>query len=180
MANATLHDIELPSPERVDEMDALLATVTDDTTIFDLGLDFRAFPTTALERDADLVPLAFLHAVRRRVVRLLAPLEFLRTSGQGSPGDSVRKQHRAIVSALLVAELPEKTSEPSETKLERLASADDRHVKFCNRLRSLEARRYVLQNLRQEVTDMVRERERATWDHITRVKVGIDVHPEEA
>jgi len=80
-----------------------------------------------LETRAGVESLETLHAERRKIIKAMAPLEMLVGSG-GERWTAKRRQHRDVIGKLIQAEAGK---EVAANKLEQLANADDRHVKFC-------------------------------------------------
>lgn len=78
---------------------------------------------------------AELHLFRQHTDKI-APLAAIFDGGQTPLADGMRKQHRAWVGTQLVQEgaAPENVA---ETKLERMANVDPRHLRYVNALRKL-------------------------------------------
>lgn len=81
---------------------------------------------TDLEAKAGVESLEVLHAERRTIIAKLAPLEILFGSG-GDRWTAKRRQHRDTIAKILMDEQPSLAI----GKIEILANADERHVKFC-------------------------------------------------
>jgi hypothetical protein len=115
---------------------------------------------TALESRADVDNLEALQAKRRELVKKFAPLAAKFRGGQVAGSDAARKRHRAMVSNLLLRDLRERgEKDPSETALERMANADQRHIDFCKTLEDEFADYIMLENEVAEVTEQIRNRE---------------------
>lgn len=78
---------------------------------------------------------AELH-LQRQLSEQIAPLAAIFDGGQAPLADGLRKQHRAWVAEQLIREgkAPESVA---EGKLERLANADPRHIRYVHALRQL-------------------------------------------
>lgn len=114
-----------------------------------------------LESRAECANLEALQEKRRKLVKENAPraAKFRGGSGNGSPTDAARKRHRAAISKLILDEKFKNTNPPSEVALERMANADDRHIKFCEELEKDCAKFLVTENDIADITEQIRDRE---------------------
>lgn len=129
---------------------------------------------TDRELRAEVPSLEALQHQRRQLVKQCAPLsaKFGGSRGQGSPMDSIRKRHRALIMKSIVVEMRQEWekptgnpsivrgvfSEPAENKLERLANADPRHIQFCDDLEKECARYDVLQDDIKALNEQIQSR----------------------
>lgn len=129
---------------------------------------------TDRELKADIPSLEWLQHRRRQLVKECAPLsaKFGGSRGQGSPMDSIRKRHRALIMKSIVIEMRQEWekpsenksivrgafSEPAENKLERLANADPRHIQFCDDLEKECARYELLQDDIKSLNEQIQSR----------------------
>lgn len=128
---------------------------------------------TRLESRAEIPSLALLHHQRRVLVRALAPLSVLfEGKGQGSPADARRKQHRHMIATLIATEQG-LDGDKLESKLERLANSDPRHVAFCGKLDDLRLRYYEGRNALIETMELIRDREESLRAYNAEVKAGL-------
>jgi hypothetical protein len=115
---------------------------------------------TALEARAEVANLEELQAKRRALVKTFAPLAAKFRGGQVAGSDAARKRHRAMISNLILRDVRERgEKDPSETALERMANADERHIQFCKALEDQFADYIMLENDIAEVTEQIRNRE---------------------
>ena len=116
---------------------------------------------SGLESRAEVESKEALLARLREINLELRPLAKLhRTSGHGSPADSKRKRHRALISKQILADMKARgEKEPSEAALERMANADPEHKAFCEELEAGAERYEILMGEKEDVDYRLRARE---------------------
>lgn len=127
---------------------------------------------SAVEHKADCENLEALQAKRRQLVREIAPLA-AKFKGSATGADSQRKRHRAGIMALIQTEqFPDAAKAPSETLLERMANADQRHKKFCEDLERDFVEYFTKENEIEELTERIRNREELL--RVYRAELGLE------
>ena len=110
-------------------------------------------PEREIEARAGVESLATLQAERRRLLAEFAPLDAL--FGNNNKGwESARKRHRAGIMMLIEGE----QGAMAENKLERLANADPRHVRFVEETEAKQPRWYQLKNELAEIEERIESR----------------------
>lgn len=163
--------ILLPSIADLDailgEQDAVDALIAEDPESADAH-----FGKTDLEARAHIPALERLHYERRKLSRALAPLAALFEGGQSAPADARRKQHRAVIGTLIAKEQGLE-GDKIESKLERLANQDERHIRFCDELDQLRVRYIRGRIALMEINELIRDREEALRAYSREVAAGI-------
>lgn len=155
------------------DLDALLA----DRAQFDvqveeaIGEEGENIGRTGLETRAEVASLTWLHYQRRILVRGMAPLARL-FDGKPKNADAKRKQHRQVIGTLIQRE-QRIEGEKIESKLERLANGDARHIAFCRHMDALEDKYYEARNAFLELGDLIRDREIGLQSYNSELRSGI-------
>ncbi len=126
---------------------------------------------TDVEERASVDNLDELQARRRKIVAEFAPLAAQFKGGTTAGSDSARKRHRAGIMKLILVEQFKVEKAPSEVALERMANADERHMKFCDDLEKRFAKYVVLENDIADVTEQIRNREECL--RVYRAELGL-------
>lgn len=169
--NASLDDLLLPSSQSLDEI--LGDSLTFDNALIDSGEAYDGgLGKTSLEERAEIPSLTKLHHERRVLARALAPLAALFEGGQNPPAEAKRKQHRNVVATLIAGEQGI-DGDKVETKLERLANSDKRHVQFCDELETLRVKYYLGKIELLAKTEEIRDREEAIRAYNAELRAGI-------
>lgn len=127
---------------------------------------------TPLEARAEVPSLLFLHYRRRVLIRELAPLARLFDAKNPKPADTKRRQHRDVVGTLIAREQGI-TGDRIESKLERLANGDPRHIAFCRHMDALEDKYYEARNAFVELQDLIRDREIGLQSYNSELRAGV-------
>lgn len=98
-----------------------------------------------------------LHAQRREIIKMLAPLKLLHGSG-GDRADAKRRQHRDVIGKLLRQELPDGKDAP-QNRIEALANSDPRHKEYCDYLDKTFIEHEYWENCRKEIDELITARE---------------------
>jgi hypothetical protein len=171
VGSATSEDVFLPASDALDEI--LGESLRFDQAIEDGGeAGDDALGKTQLETRAEVPALTRLHHERRVLARALAPLAALFEGGQNPPAEAKRKQHRNVVATLIAAEQGI-DGDKVESKLERLANADQRHIEFCDRLETLRIKYFLGKVALLEKTEEIRDREEAMRAYNAELRAGI-------
>lgn len=163
--------ILLPS---IATLDSILAEQDERDAFFDSDPESESehFGKTALESRAAVPALVALHRRRRDIVRALAPLAALFEGGQTTSAEARRKQHRALVGTLIAGEMG-LDGEKIESKLERLANADERHISFCDDLDALRIKYFRGKTVLLEINEEIRDREESLRVYGKEVAAGL-------
>lgn len=135
-----------------EQMDALFAD--------DPELAAEHLGKTGLEAKAHIPSLEKLHHKRRVLARAMAPLAALFEGGQNASAEARRKQHRQVIGTKIAMEKGI-TGDKIESMLERLANADERHIRFCDDLERLKIKWFQARVALMEVNEEIRDREEA-------------------
>lgn len=128
---------------------------------------------TALESRAEIANLDALQDKRRGLVKEYAPLAAKFRGGQVAGSDAARKRHRAMISNLILQEIrQEGQKDPSETALERMANADQRHIDFCDELEGQFVEFIVKENEIAEINEQIRNREECLRAYRAEIGLG--------
>jgi hypothetical protein len=120
----------------------------------DVAIEYARSPLEArAEVDAKEPLLMRKRDIQRELTRLAA---LHKGNGQGTPADSARKRHRAMVAKRILTTMQK---EPSEAALERMANADPEHIAFCNDLEMGAVRYQILAAEKEEIDYRLRARE---------------------
>lgn len=167
----TRDTLELPPTEGLD-------AILDEARLFDEQIEGAgealdgAFDKTALEGRAEIPSLARLHHERRVLARQLAPMAALFEGGQTPPAEAKRKQHRALIATLIATE-QKLDGDKLESKLERLANADERHITFCEALDHRRVAYYEGRIRLMELTEAIRDREESLRVYGKEIAAGV-------
>ena len=130
---------------------------------------------TPLEIRAGIPSLVRLQHERRMLVRALAPLAALFEGGQEAPANAKRKQHRNVI-ATMIAKEQNLEGDKQEAKLERLANADSRHVKWCAELDVLRIQYKEALNAVVEKIELIRDRQESLRAYNAQLRANGSAH----
>jgi hypothetical protein len=164
-------DITLPP---IDDLDLILGEQEQFDKACETEPEFNLgeLGRTDLERRAEIPALAKLHHDRRVIARALAPIAALCEGGQNPPIEAKRKQHRHVVATLIAGEQGI-DGEKQESRLERLANADPRHVDFCKDLDTIRVKYTLGRIALMEINEAIRDREESLRAYNAEIRSGL-------
>jgi hypothetical protein len=157
----------------LDTLDAILDEQATLDRLYEEDPEFAAGETgkTPVEQRYEVPALAALHHRRRELARALAPLSAL-FEGKAPLADAKRKQHRHAIMSLVAGE-QHITGDKVESKLERLANADKRHLAFCEHLETLHVKFTLGRVALMELNEEIRDREETLRLATAEVRAGL-------
>lgn len=123
----------------------------------------------AIEVRAEVESLESLQAKRRELIPRFAQLAAQFRGGQNASVETKRKAHRSLVMQEIADSIRQEWAksntagkeykEPSESMLERMARASDRHIKYCDTLEAEYVEYVMLESEIEAIKERIRNRE---------------------